>query len=113
MAIQGDAKRVGIDVKVENVLKQKQDELIFANGYDLLPIRWVNNSASVLYIPFTSANIPGAGQVQVQLGALGRPDARQAARRRRLAATSPAEAAKLYTAGAEDDHGCGDLLAGA
>ena len=60
--MQGDVKRVGIDMKVENVLKQKQDELIFANGYDLLPIRWVNNYAAVLNIPFTTANIPEPGK---------------------------------------------------
>ncbi len=61
-AVQAEAKRAGIDVKVESVLKQKQDELIFANDYDILPIQWVNNSAAVLDIPFTSRNIPEPGK---------------------------------------------------
>lgn len=95
VAIQGEAKRVGIDVKVENVLKQKQDELIFANEYDLLPIRWVSNSASVLSIPFTSGNIPEPGKFKFNWARWKDPaldkilvDAGSA--------TSPEEAAKLY-----------------
>ena len=96
VAMQGDVKRVGIDMKVENVLKQKQDELIFANGYDLLPIRWVNNSASVLNIPFTTANIPEPGKFKFNWARYSDPkldkllaDAESA--------TSPTEAGKLYT----------------
>jgi len=39
VAIQGYAKKVGFDVNVEVVMKARQDELIFANGYDMLVIR--------------------------------------------------------------------------
>ena len=96
VAIQGDAKRVGIDVKVENVLKQKQDELIFANGYDLLPIRWVNNSASVLSIPFITANIPEPGKFKFNWARWSDP-ALDKLLADAAAATSPEEAAKLYS----------------
>ena len=96
VAIQGDVKRVGIDLKVENVLKQKQDELIFANDYDVLPIRWVNNSPSVLTIPFTSANIPEPGKFKFNWARWADP-----ALDKLLAdagsATSPDQASKLYT----------------
>ncbi len=96
VAIQGDAKRVGIDVKVENVLKQKQDELIFANAYDLLPIRWVNNSASVLSIPFTSANIPEPGKFKFNWARWADPNLDKLLAEA-ASATSPADAAKLYS----------------
>lgn len=95
VAIQGEVKRVGIDLKVENVLKQKQDELIFANDYDVLPIRWVNNSASVLNIPFISANIPEPGKFKFNWARWADPKLDKL-----LAdagsASSPTEAGKLY-----------------
>ncbi len=62
VALQADLKRVGIDLKVENVTKAKQDELILSNGYDIGAIRWVYNDAAVLGIPFTTANIPEPGK---------------------------------------------------
>ena len=62
VAVQADLKRVGIDLKVENVTKAKQDELILSNGYDVGGIRWVYNDAAVLQIPFTTANIPEPGK---------------------------------------------------
>ena len=62
VAMQADLKRVGIDLKVENVTKAKQDELILSNGYDVGGIRWVYNDAAVLGIPFTTANIPEPGK---------------------------------------------------
>ncbi len=62
VAVQADVKRVGFDVKVENVLKARQDELIFANDYDMLVIRWVSNDPGVLSIPFHSRNIVEPGK---------------------------------------------------
>jgi peptide/nickel transport system substrate-binding protein len=62
VAVQGDVAKVGIDLKVEVVLKARQDELILANDYDLLVIRWVSNDPSVLSIPFHSRNIPQPGK---------------------------------------------------
>jgi peptide/nickel transport system substrate-binding protein len=62
VALQAELKRVGIDLKVENVTKAKQDELILSNGYDIGAIRWVYNDAAVLQIPFTTGNIPEPGK---------------------------------------------------
>ena len=62
VALQADVKRVGIDLKVEDVTKAKQDELILNNGYDIGAIRWVYNDAAVLQIPFTTGNIPEPGK---------------------------------------------------
>jgi peptide/nickel transport system substrate-binding protein len=61
VALQADAARVGFNVNDENVLKARQDELILANDYDLLVIRWVSNDPGVLAIPFHSRNIPEPG----------------------------------------------------
>jgi peptide/nickel transport system substrate-binding protein len=62
VAVQADLKRVGIDLKVEDVTKARQDEAILSNGYDVGAIRWVYNDAAVLQIPFTTANIPAPGK---------------------------------------------------
>lgn len=62
VAVQADARRAGFDVRVENVMKARQDELIFANDYDMLVIRWVSNDPGVLSIPFHSRNIVEPGR---------------------------------------------------
>ncbi len=62
VAVQAEWKRIGVDLKVENVTKARQDELILSNGYDIGAIRWVYNDAAVLQIPFTTANIPAPGK---------------------------------------------------
>jgi peptide/nickel transport system substrate-binding protein len=61
VAVQAEVAKVGFDLQVENVLKARQDELIFANDYDILVIRWVSNDPGVLIIPFHSRNIPTPG----------------------------------------------------
>ena len=61
VAVQGEVAKIGIDLQVENVLKARQDELIFANDYDVLVIRWVSNDPGVLIIPFHTRNIPEPG----------------------------------------------------
>ena len=62
VAVQADVRRAGFDVNVENVMKARQDELIFANDYDMLVIRWVSNDPGVLSIPFHSRNIVEPGK---------------------------------------------------
>ncbi|SDD48486.1 peptide/nickel transport system substrate-binding protein [Sphingomonas sp. YR710] len=62
VAIQAQARRAGFDIRIEQVTRQKQDELMFGNGYDLLSQRWDHNDASVLEIPFLSRNIPVPGR---------------------------------------------------
>ncbi len=62
VALQSEAKRVGFDIVVENVLKQRQDELLMTNAYEMAVIRWVSNDPGVLRIPFHSSNIPEPGK---------------------------------------------------
>lgn len=62
VAVQADLKRIGMELKVENVMKAKQDELIMSNQYDLGFIRWLKPDAAVLEVAFHSKNIPGPGK---------------------------------------------------
>lgn len=62
VAIQSEARRVGFDLVVENVLKQRQDELLMNNQYEMAVVRWVSNDPGVLRIPFHSSNIPEPGK---------------------------------------------------
>jgi len=74
VALQADVKRVGIDLKVEDVTKAKQDELILNNGYDIGAIRWVYNDAAVLQIPFATGNIPEPGKFKFNWMRWSNPD---------------------------------------
>lgn len=60
--LQAEARRVGIDLKVENITFARNNELVFANAYDMLPLRWINADPSLLEIPFHSRNIPEPGR---------------------------------------------------
>lgn len=62
VALQSEARRVGFDIAVENVLKQRQDELLMTNQYEMAVVRWVSNDPGVLRIPFHSSNIPEPGK---------------------------------------------------
>ncbi len=61
VAIQAEAKRVGFDLKVETITFARNQELVFANAYDILPLRWISADPSLLEIPFHSRNIPRPG----------------------------------------------------
>ena len=60
--MQAEARRVGIDLKVENITFARMQELVFANTYDMLPLRWINADPSLLAIPFHSRNIAETGR---------------------------------------------------
>lgn len=62
VAIQAEARRVGFDIKVENVTFARNSELVFANTYDIMPLRFINGDPSVLEIMFHSRNIPEPGK---------------------------------------------------
>ena len=62
VVIQANARQAGFDVRIEQVTRQKQDELMYGNGYDMLSQRWSYNDASVLEIPFLSRNVPAPGR---------------------------------------------------
>lgn len=61
VALQAEARKVGIHLDVENVTKARQDELVMNNQFMAGEIRWVSNTPSVLRIPFHSSNIPEPG----------------------------------------------------
>jgi peptide/nickel transport system substrate-binding protein len=61
VALQAEARKVGIHLNVENVTKARQDELVMNNQFMAGEIRWVSNTPSVLRIPFHSSNIPEPG----------------------------------------------------
>lgn len=73
VAMQAEARRVGFDIKVENVLKQKQDEVLMANEYEMAVIRWVSNDPGVLAIPFHSSNIPEPGKFKFNWSRIADP----------------------------------------
>jgi len=74
VAIQAYANKVGFDVNVEVVMKARQDELIFANGYDMMVIRWVSLDPGVLIIPFHSRNIPAPGKFKFNWSRYSTPE---------------------------------------
>ena len=95
VAIQAEAGKVGFDVQVENVLKARQDELIFANDYDTLVIRWVSNDPGVLIIPFHTRNIPEPGKFAFNWARWDDPTLNQLLEDAE-SASSPDERAALY-----------------
>jgi peptide/nickel transport system substrate-binding protein len=65
--MQAEAKRVGIDLQVENITFSRQIDLATTNTYDMLPLRWINADPSLLEIPFNSRNIPQPGRYRFNL----------------------------------------------
>ncbi|MBV8915589.1 MAG: hypothetical protein JOZ05_21450, partial [Acetobacteraceae bacterium] len=61
VAVQAEARRVGFDLHVETITFARNTELVFANEYDILPLRWISADPSLLEIPFHSRNIPRPG----------------------------------------------------
>src|SRR5262249_52266348 len=62
VALQSEAKRVGFDVKVENVTFARNSEIVFSNSYDIMPLRFIHGDASVMEVMFHSRNIPEPGK---------------------------------------------------
>lgn len=61
VVLQANARKAGFDLKMEQVTHERQEELIFANAYDLLSLHWNLNDAGVLEVPFRSGNVPRPG----------------------------------------------------
>lgn len=61
VAIQAELRRIGFDLRVETITFARNTELVFANEYDILPLRWISADPSLLEIPFHSRNIPRPG----------------------------------------------------
>ena len=72
--LQSEARRVGFDLRVENITFARNNELVFANAYDMLPLRWINADPSLLEIPFHSRNIPEPGRYKFNWSRVADPE---------------------------------------
>jgi peptide/nickel transport system substrate-binding protein len=97
VALQAEARRVGFDIVVENVLKQRQDELLMTNQYEMAVVRWVSNDPGVLRIPFHSSNIPEPGKFKFNWSRVNDP-ALDGLIAKAAQAKTQAERAELYAA---------------
>jgi peptide/nickel transport system substrate-binding protein len=60
--IQAVAKRVGIELKVETITFARNQQLVFDNAFDALPVRWIQADPMCLENLFASVNIPSPGR---------------------------------------------------
>jgi peptide/nickel transport system substrate-binding protein len=60
--IQGLAKRIGMELRVETITFARNQQLVFDNAFDMLPVRWIQADPMCLENLFSSANIPGPGR---------------------------------------------------
>ena len=73
MAVQGDLRKVGIDLKVDFVTKAKQDELVMNNQYEAGLVRWVAVDPVVLLVLYHSSNIPAPGYFKFNWSRINSP----------------------------------------
>jgi peptide/nickel transport system substrate-binding protein len=59
--IQARLRRVGFDIRVETITLARNVELVFANTYDMLPVRWIQADPMCLENIFSSTNITSPG----------------------------------------------------
>ena len=60
--LQAVAKRVGIELKVETITFARNQQLVFDNAFDMLPVRWIQADPMCLENLFASVNIPSPGR---------------------------------------------------
>jgi peptide/nickel transport system substrate-binding protein len=60
--LQAVAKRVGFDLKVETITFARNQQLVFDNAFDMLPVRWIQADPMCLENLFASVNIPSPGR---------------------------------------------------
>ncbi len=59
--IQSLAKRVGIELKVETITFARNQQLVFDNAFDTLPVRWLQADPMCLENLFSSSNVTTPG----------------------------------------------------
>ncbi len=59
--IQARLKRVGFDIRVETITFARNQQLVFANDYDMLPVRWIQADPMCLENLFAAVNITTPG----------------------------------------------------
>ncbi len=60
--IQAVARRVGFDLKVETITFARNQQMVFDNTFDMLPVRWIQADPMCLENLFHSSNIPAPGK---------------------------------------------------
>ena len=93
--IQARLRRVGFDIRVETITFARNQQLVFANEYDILPVRWIQADPMCLENLFSSVNITTPGHYKYNWMHLNDPklDALLVAGR---AETDPARRTSLY-----------------
>lgn len=71
--IQAIAKRVGFDLKVEIITFARNQQLVFDNAFDMLPVRWIQADPMCLENLFHSSNIPAPGKYRFNWSQLNDP----------------------------------------
>jgi ABC-type transport system substrate-binding protein len=110
--IQAVARKVGIELKVETITFARNQQLVFDNTFDMLPVRWIQADPMALENLFHSSNIPAPGKYRYNWMQLNDPklDALFAEGR---ATTDAGEAQRDLWRGAEDHHGQRAVVPGA
>jgi peptide/nickel transport system substrate-binding protein len=93
--IQARLRRVGFDIKVETITSARNVELVFANTYDMLPVRWIQADPMCLENIFSSTNITTPGHYRYNWMHLSDP-ALQTLFADGRAETDPAKRAAIY-----------------
>ena len=86
---------MGFDIRVETITFARNQQLVFANDYDILPVRWIQADPMCLENLFASVNITTPGHYKYNWMHLNEPklDALLAAGR---AETDPAKRDATY-----------------
>src|SRR5262249_39683598 len=71
--VQGVLKRVGFDIKVETITFARNQELVFSNQFDMLPVRWIQADPMCLENLFHSRSIPAPGKYRFNWSQLNDP----------------------------------------
>jgi peptide/nickel transport system substrate-binding protein len=93
--IQARLKRVGFDIRVETITSARNVELVFANTYDMLPVRWIQADPMCLENIFSSTNITTPGHYRYNWMHLSDPALQKLFAAGR-AETDPARRADIY-----------------
>ena len=93
--VQARLKRVGFDIRVETITFARNQELVFANSYDMLPVRWIQADPMCLENLFASVNIASPGRYKYNWMHLADPKLDELFATGR-AETDPAKRAAIY-----------------
>ena len=63
--IQAVARRVGFDLKVETITFARNQQLVFDNAFDMLPVRWIQADPMCLENLFCQRQHPERGSLPI------------------------------------------------